>query len=168
MFYLTLYYDARKHKIKIAGGSSLCHTAKWGSTCNHNYLYRWLPCQYFILLMMGAWRPKQVEKVCSNKICILLRHVGVLFNPVKVVLQSCCSSTQKCCQLLTYLIATGKKTHLFSYIASVSYISYIKFCGFIDIQKDYKVTKLLVMVILFYLNVFSSGCITHLIRCYIL
>jgi hypothetical protein len=25
-----------------------------GSTCNHNYLYRWLPCQYFILLMMGA------------------------------------------------------------------------------------------------------------------
>ena len=24
------------------------------STCNHNYLYRWLPCQYFILLMMGA------------------------------------------------------------------------------------------------------------------
>jgi len=54
--------------------------AKWGSTCNHNYLYRWLPCQYFILLMMGAWRPKHVEKVCSNKICILLHHVGVLFN----------------------------------------------------------------------------------------
>ena len=51
-----------------------------GSTCNHNYLYRWLPCQYFILLMMGAWRPKHVEKVCSNKICILLHHVGVLFN----------------------------------------------------------------------------------------
>jgi len=24
------------------------------STCNHNYLYRWLPRQYFILLMMGA------------------------------------------------------------------------------------------------------------------
>ena len=39
--------------------------AKWGSTCNHNYLYRWLPCQYFILLMMGAWRPKHVEKVCA-------------------------------------------------------------------------------------------------------
>ena len=51
--------------------------AKWGSTCNHNYLYRWLPCQYFILLMMGAWRPKHVEKVYSNKICILLHHVGV-------------------------------------------------------------------------------------------
>jgi hypothetical protein len=32
---------------------------------NHNYLYRWLPYQYFILLMMGAWRPKHVEKVCS-------------------------------------------------------------------------------------------------------
>ena len=60
MFYLTLYYD--------------------GSTCNHNYLYRWLPCQYFTLLMMGAWRPKHVEKVCSNKIYILLHHVGVLFN----------------------------------------------------------------------------------------
>ena len=41
--------------------------AKWGSTCNHNYLYRWLPCQYFILLMMGAWRPKHVEEVYSNK-----------------------------------------------------------------------------------------------------
>jgi len=45
-----------------------------------NYLYRWLPCKYFILLMMGAWRPKHVEKVCSNKICVLLHHVGVLFN----------------------------------------------------------------------------------------
>ena len=53
---------------------------EWRSTCNHNYLYRWLPCQYFILLMMGAWRPKHVEKVCSNKICILLHHVSVLFN----------------------------------------------------------------------------------------
>ena len=51
--------------------------AMWGSTCNHNYLYRWLPCQYFILLMMGAWRPKHVEKVCSNKICILFHHDGV-------------------------------------------------------------------------------------------
>ena len=48
--------------------------------CNHNYLYWWLPCQYFILLMMGAWHPKYVENVCSNKICILLHHVGVLFN----------------------------------------------------------------------------------------
>ena len=54
--------------------------AKWGSTCNHNYLYRWLPCQYFIFLMMGAWSPKHVEKVCGNKICILFHHVGVLFN----------------------------------------------------------------------------------------
>jgi len=53
---------------------------QWGSTCNHNYQYQWLPCQYFILLMTGAWRPKHVEKVCSNKICILLHHVGVLFN----------------------------------------------------------------------------------------
>ena len=60
--------------------------AKWGSTCNHNYLYRWLPCQYFILLTMGAWRPKHVEKVCSNKICVLLHHVGVLFNLIKVSL----------------------------------------------------------------------------------
>ena len=41
-----------------------------------------LPCQYFTLLMKGAWRPKHVEKVCSNKICILLHHVGVLFNLV--------------------------------------------------------------------------------------
>ena len=53
----------------VAGGSSLRHMAHdarnmyrksaviksaGGSTCNHNYLYRWLPCQYFILLMMGA------------------------------------------------------------------------------------------------------------------
>jgi len=67
--------------VMVAGRSSLRHTrAKWWSTCNHNYLYLWLPCQYFILLMMGAWRPKHVEKVCSNKICILLHHVGVLFN----------------------------------------------------------------------------------------
>ena len=29
---------------------------------------------------MGAWRPKHVEKVCSNKICVLLHHVSVLFN----------------------------------------------------------------------------------------
>ena len=29
-------------------------TVTGGSTSNHNYLYRWLPCQYFILLMMGA------------------------------------------------------------------------------------------------------------------
>ena len=28
----------------------------------------------------GRIRPKHVEKVCSNKICILLHHVGVLFN----------------------------------------------------------------------------------------
>ena len=53
---------------------------KWGPTCIHNYLYRWLLCQYFTHLMMGAWRPKHVEKVCSNKICILLHHVGVLLN----------------------------------------------------------------------------------------
>ena len=61
---------------------SIPNMAEWGSTCNHNYLYRWLPCQYFILMMMGAWRPKHVEKVYSNKICILLHHVGVLFNLV--------------------------------------------------------------------------------------
>ena len=58
--------------------------AEWGSTCNHNYLHRWMPCQYFILLMMGTWCPKHVEKVCSNKICILLHHVGVLFNLNKI------------------------------------------------------------------------------------
>ena len=66
--------------VMVADGFSLRHMAKWGPTCNHNYLYRCLPCQYFILLMMGAWRPKHVEKVCSNKICILLHHFGVLFN----------------------------------------------------------------------------------------
>ena len=44
-----------------------------------NHLYRWLPGQYFILLMMGAWRPNHVEKVCINKICISLHHFGVLF-----------------------------------------------------------------------------------------
>jgi hypothetical protein len=35
-------------------------------------------------LMMGAWRPKHVEKVCSNKICILLHHVGVLLNHIVI------------------------------------------------------------------------------------
>ena len=82
----------------VAGGYSLRHImAEWGSTCNHNYLYRWLPCQYFILLMMGAWRPKHFEKVCSNKICTLLHQVGVLFNlipyifPVWVLLRNCSS-----------------------------------------------------------------------------
>ena len=54
--------------------------AKWGPTCNHNYLYRWLPCRYFVLLMMGAWRPKHVEKICSNKVCILLHHVDVFLT----------------------------------------------------------------------------------------
>jgi hypothetical protein len=48
--------------------SFVANMSKWGSTCNHNYLYWWLPFQNFILLMMGAWRPKHVEKVCSNKI----------------------------------------------------------------------------------------------------
>ena len=64
-------------------GTKLCfvpNMTEWRSTCIHNYLYQWLPCQYFILLMMGAWRPKRVEKVCSNKICVLLHHVDVLFN----------------------------------------------------------------------------------------
>jgi len=69
--------------------SSIPNMAKWGPTYNHNYLYRWLPCQYFILLMMGAWRPKHVEKVCGNKICILLHHVGVLF-----ILILWCTETQ--------------------------------------------------------------------------
>ena len=58
--------------------------AKWRSTCNHNYLYRWLPCQYFILLMMGAWRLKHVEKVCSNKsasCCITSRSQILTFLP---------------------------------------------------------------------------------------
>jgi len=39
---------------------------------------------------MGAWCPKHVEKVCSNKICILLHHVGVLFNLVGC--EWCCVS----------------------------------------------------------------------------
>jgi hypothetical protein len=34
--------------VMVAGGSSLRHIR------DHNYLYRWLPCQYFTLLMMGA------------------------------------------------------------------------------------------------------------------
>jgi hypothetical protein len=43
--------------VMVAGGSSLRHMrdmAEWGSTCNHNYLHRWLPGYYFILLMMVA------------------------------------------------------------------------------------------------------------------
>ena len=76
--YKTLTRQSPVQVVTVAGWSSLCHIrdetvsfvpnlAKWGSTCNRNYLYRWLPCQCFILLMMGAWRPKHVEKVCSNK-----------------------------------------------------------------------------------------------------
>jgi len=35
-----------------------------------------------IIRSIKYWRPKHVEKVCSNKMCILLHHVGVLFNLV--------------------------------------------------------------------------------------
>jgi len=53
----------------VASSRCFIYMAEWWSTCIHNYLYRWLPCLYFILLMMGAWRPKHVQKICSNKIC---------------------------------------------------------------------------------------------------
>ena len=76
--YKILKWQPPVQVVMVAG--FVPNMAEWGSTCNHNYLYRWLLCQYFILLMMGAWRPKHVEKVCSNKICILLHHVSVLFN----------------------------------------------------------------------------------------
>ena len=67
--------------VMVAGGYSLRHNmTEWWAICNHNYLYLWLPFQYFVLLMMGAWRPKHVQKVYSNKIYTLLHHVGVLFN----------------------------------------------------------------------------------------
>jgi len=84
-----------------------------------NYLYRWLPCQYFILLMMVAWRPKHVEKVCSNKIsascCITLVFS---FN---LILQ--CTETQrkKCgtyTNYITYCEATIKAKLLISARAS--------------------------------------------------
>jgi len=77
LFILRNIYFTKFHSLIR---SSLRHMAEWWSTCNHYYLYRWLLCQYFILLMMGAWRPKHVEKACSNKICILLYHIGVLLN----------------------------------------------------------------------------------------
>ena len=79
-FILLMMGAWRPKQVEEGNDSFVPNMVKWWSTCNHNYLYRWLPCQYFILLMMGAWRPKQVEEVCSNKICILLHHVGVLFN----------------------------------------------------------------------------------------
>ena len=88
---------ARHQEYKILTRSFVPNMAKWGSTRNHNYLYRWLPCQYFILLLMGAWRPKHVEKFCSNKICIWLHHVGVLSN----LNVSICSSPYT--QVLFYL-----------------------------------------------------------------
>ena len=78
----------QEYKILTRNDSFVPNMAKWGSTCNHIYLYRWLPCLYFILLMMGAWRPKHVEKFCNNKICILLHHVGVLFNLIVCFLRS--------------------------------------------------------------------------------
>ena len=48
--YKTLTRQPPVQVVMVAGGSSLRHTVK------------------------------HVEKVCSNKICILLHHVGVLFN----------------------------------------------------------------------------------------
>ena len=51
--------------VMVAGGSSLRHIRDE--------------------TMMGSWRPKHVEKVCSNKICILLYHVGVLFYLTLIV-----------------------------------------------------------------------------------
>ena len=87
--YKTLTRQPPVQVVMVAGGSSLHpNMAKWGTTCNHNYLYRWLSCQYFILLMMGAWRPKHVENFCSDKICILLHHVGVLFNLILCLLSN--------------------------------------------------------------------------------
>jgi hypothetical protein len=61
--------------VMVAGGSSHRHMAEWGSTCNHNYLYRWPPGQYFILLMMGTWPPetcwansrREVESLYANR-----------------------------------------------------------------------------------------------------
>ena len=86
----------RYSHIRDEAYSFVPNMAKWGSTCNHNYMYRWLPCQYSTLLMMGAWRPKHVEKVCSNKICILLHYISVSFNLLAIsyfvtaVVLDCC------------------------------------------------------------------------------
>jgi len=133
MFRASCAHD-QEYKILTRQPPFVPNMAKWGSTCNHNYLYRWLPCQYFILLMMGAWRPKHVEKVCSNKICILLHHVGVLFNlnvhcvkvqennimsqviPVwsKIGLRSSffCSVTQRTLVIVYRHFGTAYRTHL--------------------------------------------------------
>jgi len=46
---------------------------------------------------MGAWRPKHVEKVCSNKICILLHHVSVL--PSTTHCRNCCWLIGITCQM---------------------------------------------------------------------
>ena len=92
--YKILTWQPPVQVVMVAGRSSLCHIRDetdtvssliWQSedppatitTCTGSC------CQHFILLMMGAWRPKHVEKFCSNKICILLHYVSVLFNLIQ-------------------------------------------------------------------------------------
>jgi hypothetical protein len=88
-------------RVSILLGTKLVpNMTEWRSTCNHNYLYQWLLCQYFILLMMGAWRPKHVEKVCSNKICIFLHHVSGLFNLMFMLYYPAHHTQGACCECL--------------------------------------------------------------------
>jgi len=52
----------------------------WWPTCNYNTCTRGRRASFFILLMMGAWRPKHVEWLCRNKTWTVLHQVGVLFD----------------------------------------------------------------------------------------
>jgi hypothetical protein len=53
--YMFRALSAHHQEYKILTRQPLVQVvAELGSTCNHNYLYRWLLCQYFVLLMMGA------------------------------------------------------------------------------------------------------------------
>ena len=50
------------------------------ASCAHHQEYKILTRQppVQVVIVSGGY----VEKVCSNKICILLHHVGLLFNPI--------------------------------------------------------------------------------------
>ena len=52
----------------------------WWPTCNYNTCTSGHRANFLILLMMGAWRPKHVERLCRNKTCTVLHQVGVLFD----------------------------------------------------------------------------------------
>jgi hypothetical protein len=71
--------------VMVAGGFSLRHIRD-GTVSVHIHIHIHI-------------RPKHVEKVCSNKICILLHHVGVLFSQICIALQNApfCHTERRTC-----------------------------------------------------------------------